>query len=53
VPEGVEMTDRVEYELPFGPIGRLAHALWVRSQLRKIFDFREAVIGQLFAKSPR
>jgi ligand-binding SRPBCC domain-containing protein len=52
VPGGVEMTDRVEYELPFGPIGRLAHALWVRTELGRIFDFREAVIGQLFAKSP-
>jgi ligand-binding SRPBCC domain-containing protein len=52
VPEGVEMTDRVEYELPFQTVGRLAHALWVRSKLEKIFDSRQSVIEQLFAKPP-
>jgi ligand-binding SRPBCC domain-containing protein len=53
VPGGVAMIDRVEYELPFGPIGRLAHALWVRSQLRGIFDFREAAIGRIFGPAAR
>jgi len=48
VPGGVEMTDRVEYDLPWGPIGRVAHALWVRGQLRAIFDFREKAVGEIF-----
>lgn len=45
---GVEMTDHVEYEMPFGILGRLAHRLWVRNQLESIFDYRTAVISELF-----
>ena len=37
---GVLVTDRVRYALPFGPLGRLAHALWVHSALARIFDHR-------------
>lgn len=47
---GVEMSDRVDYALPFGPIGRIAHALVVRRQLRKIFDFRAKAIEEIFGK---
>jgi len=46
---GVEMTDDVEYRLPFGPFGRLVHWLVVRRQLRAIFDYRTRVIVDLFA----
>ncbi len=46
---GVEMRDRVEYELPFGPLGRLVHALVVRRQLEAIFDYRENRIAEIFA----
>ncbi|MES1259464.1 MAG: SRPBCC family protein [Gemmatimonadota bacterium] len=45
---GVEMIDVVEYELPFGILGRIAHALFVKRQLRTIFDFRTEVIRQRF-----
>ena len=45
---GVEMLDIVEYELPLGPLGRVAHALVVRQQLNRIFDFRRDVIARLF-----
>jgi ligand-binding SRPBCC domain-containing protein len=48
---GVEMSDRVDYELPFGPLGRIAHALLVRRQLRKIFDFRATAIEEIFGKN--
>jgi len=48
VPGGVEMRDRVDYALPFGPLGRLAHALLVRRQLRAIFDYRARTIDALF-----
>ena len=37
---GVLVTDRVRYALPFGPLGRIAHALWVHSALNRIFDHR-------------
>ena len=48
VPGGTEMRDRVEYELPFGLLGRLGHFL-VRRQLREIFDYRAAAIGRMLA----
>jgi ligand-binding SRPBCC domain-containing protein len=48
VADGVEMTDDVEYRLPFGPFGRLAHWLFVRRQLRAIFEYRTKVISERF-----
>ncbi len=45
---GVEMTDTVQYRLPFGALGRLAHWLVVRHQLRAIFDFRTRAITECF-----
>lgn len=48
---GVEMTDDVEYRLPFGPAGRLVHWLVVRHQLARIFDYRAGAIAARF--SPR
>lgn len=49
VPGGVEMTDDVEYRLPFGPLGRLVHWLVVRHQLRAIFHYRTAAIVRQFS----
>lgn len=37
---GVEMRDLVHYKLPLGPLGRLAHILFVKKQLQSIFNFR-------------
>ena len=47
---GIEAEDTVNYGLPFGPLGRLAHSLSVRSQLEKIFDYREQVLTDKFGK---
>lgn len=47
---GVEMVDDVNYELPFGLVGRLAGSWPVRLQLKKIFDHRARTIERLFAK---
>ncbi len=44
---GVWMTDRVRYALPFGPVGRAAHAIAVRATLTRIFDYRFARIRAL------
>lgn len=49
VPGGTLMRDRVEYELPLGLLGDLAHALVVRRALARIFDFRRRRIAELFA----
>jgi ligand-binding SRPBCC domain-containing protein len=48
VPGGVEMRDQVYYRLPFGPLGRLAHALLVRKKLEAIFDFRFRYLEKSF-----
>lgn len=42
--DGVEMHDRVEYELPFGVVGRLLGGLLVRRELKRIFDYRSEAI---------
>lgn len=46
---GTAMTDRVEYELPFGFLGRLAGGWWVRRNLKQIFDYRARAIEEIFA----
>lgn len=48
VPGGVELEDIVEYRMPLGPLGQVAHALFVERQLRRIFDHRTRVIGARF-----
>lgn len=48
VPGGTRMHDEVKYALPFGPLGMLAHALFVSRQLRSVFKYREQVLDQLF-----
>jgi ligand-binding SRPBCC domain-containing protein len=42
------MTDRVEFQMPVGVLGRLAHRLVVDRELRRIFDYRADVIARLF-----
>lgn len=50
VPGGTEMTDSVDYELPFAALGSLARVLFVERSLERIFDYRERVIGEIFGK---
>lgn len=45
---GVEMIDRVTYALPFGPLGRMAQALFVGPRLAKIFEFRRQKVQTEF-----
>jgi ligand-binding SRPBCC domain-containing protein len=44
VADGTEIADHVTYALPFGPLGRMAHWLFVARQLRAIFDHRERAV---------
>ncbi len=46
--DGVMMTDRVSYKLPFGFLGRIAHFIFVKKQLEQIFSFREKQLEKLF-----
>jgi ligand-binding SRPBCC domain-containing protein len=48
-PGGTLVRDRVEYELPAGPLGAAAHALFVRRSLARIFDHRARAISGLLA----
>ena len=41
--------DRVDYALPFGPLGEVAHRLVVARDLRRIFDYRREVVGRLLS----
>ena len=50
---GVEMTDRVEYEMPLGLLGDLAHSMMVKRQLQSIFEYRARRIPELLRKDQR
>ncbi len=52
-PEGVIVSDHVEYALPFGPLGRLAHKLVVGNQLRRIFTYRQRKLAEMFGVACR
>ena len=45
---GVEMTDIVYYQLPLGVLGAMAHGLFVRRQLERIFAYRREKIEEIF-----
>lgn len=46
--KGILMKDTVDYELPFGVLGTLAHSMFVKKKLDHIFDFRHVVLERLF-----
>jgi len=49
VPGGTRIRDYVRYRLPLAPLGNIALPV-VRVQLRRIFDYREAVTRRLMAE---
>jgi len=44
---GTVITDRVRYAIPFGPLGSIAHGLFVRRDLERIFDYRAEAYDRL------
>lgn len=48
--EWTRMRDAVDYEVGWGPLGVLAHPLFVKPSLKRIFDYRRARIEALLAK---
>lgn len=46
--DGVLIKDTVDYELPFGILGNIAHRIFVKKKLAQIFDFRYGVLEKLF-----
>jgi ligand-binding SRPBCC domain-containing protein len=45
---GTEMTDIVDYALPFGPLGELAHRFSFRSRVEGIFAYRRQALIERF-----
>lgn len=48
---GVRIDDLVSYIPPLGFLGRIAHALFLRRALDRIFDYRREALDRLFAGS--
>ena len=46
---GTLVRDHVEYALPLGPLGQLAHTLVVKRDLQQIFAYRREAIAKLLA----
>ena len=46
--KGVLIKDTVDYELPFGVLGDIAHSIFVHKKLVTIFDFRYTVLEKMF-----
>jgi ligand-binding SRPBCC domain-containing protein len=47
---GVEMTDIVHYKNPWGFIGEIANSVFIKRQLKKIFEYRFLKVEELFGK---
>ena len=45
---GTRVDDRVEYELPLGPLGAIAHRAVVRAELERVFGYRARAIASIF-----
>ena len=46
--KGILMKDTVDYELPFGILGRIVHSLIVKNKVKAIFDYRYQVLEKMF-----
>lgn len=47
---GVEMEDVIDYKIPFGIIGQIAHPIIVKNKLKQIFKYRENKLKELFGE---
>lgn len=46
--KGVKMIDHVTYAAPFGPLGDLVNAIWIRGRLNGIFEYHHRKIVEIF-----
>lgn len=44
------LIDEVRYALPLGPLGEMAHTLFVKRDLQAIFEFRREFIAQRYGR---
>ena len=45
---GIEMEDIIDYKVPFGSLGQLAHPILVKPKLEEIFNYRTKKLEALF-----
>ena len=45
---GTKMTDEIIYQVPFGFFGSIAHVLFVRRTLERIFRYRREKLEEIF-----
>ena len=48
VGSGTSINDEVQYLLPLGILGNIAHGLWVKRQLKRIFAYRAQILSTYF-----
>ncbi len=48
IEDGIEMTDIIHYKLPFRIFGKIANHLFVKNQLKEIFEYRFKKLDELF-----
>ena len=46
---GIQFVDHVNYIMPFGPLGAIARAIYVKRELKRIFDYRTVAMIRHFA----
>lgn len=42
------MSDRINFGMPFAPLGHLAYHFFVKRQLNHIFSYRRKVLEEMF-----
>jgi len=46
--DGTQINDKVLYSMPFGVFGTIAHFMFVKRSLHKIFNFRQETMNKIF-----
>lgn len=50
VTNGIKFVDRITYQVPYGIFGKIAHLLFIRKTLERIFTHREARFQTLLSR---
>ncbi|ADY52772.1 hypothetical protein Pedsa_2220 [Pseudopedobacter saltans DSM 12145] len=50
---GILMKDTVNYELPLGFLGTLAHSIFVKNKLADIFNYRYQILEKMFNQASK
>ncbi len=48
IENGVEMTDIINYALPFDPFSRLANYFLINKKIKEIFEYRKNICNEIF-----